>query len=82
MICDTCFDAITNEGFGDGFALRPDEIAMIAQDLGAEIPDHCCEDIDDQPRTDDQACECACHPRAKALQRADRPIPYRVHGHG
>ena len=53
-ICDSCFDAV-QEDAGD---IDQATILHIALDLGADIPDHICE----QTESDGEVrCDCGCH---------------------
>lgn len=63
-ICDSCIQALEDEGCPEGAE------AMMAIDLGADIADHLCDQIEaegdifpNSAGTVLYACACSCHPR-------------------
>ena len=52
-ICASCSDAVHNEA---GHTLDPDTTAIVAIQLGADLPDHYC-DKTEEPLT---RCACGC----------------------
>ncbi|KKK58456.1 hypothetical protein LCGC14_3044250 [marine sediment metagenome] len=64
-VCDECLTAVHDE---TTISLTADEQANMARELGADIPDHRCDQFD----TGDP-CDCACYggPTAKIKQTDD-----------
>jgi len=61
-VCETCLDAAADEGLA-----RDREAAMFCTELGDELADHLCEEIELDGET---RCMCSCHQLAKqALRR-------------
>lgn len=61
-VCETCLDAAAEEGLA-----REHEAAMFCTELGSELSDHLCEEIELSGET---RCMCTCHEPAKqALRR-------------
>ena len=65
MICDLCLEALEEE-LGE---TDKDEVEFMACSLGADIPDHCCEEIETDGAV---VCECGCSPTEKASLRKHR----------
>ena len=62
VICDLCRQAIMEELDNSGSEpgdMSSQELAELAADLGAEIPDHNCEATEDDSIT----CKCGCKHR-------------------
>ncbi len=61
-VCDSCLDAAADEGLA-----RDHEAAMFCIELGDELADHLCEEIE----CDGIArCSCSCHESAKQALRS------------
>jgi len=62
-VCETCLDAAAEEG------LAPhDEATMFCMELGSELADHLCEEIELGVGT---RCMCGCHQPAKQALRSE-----------
>ena len=53
LVCETCIEALEEEGCPEG------EEARMAMDMGADIADHLCDQIESGGEV---RCRCACHP--------------------
>lgn len=60
-VCELCTEAATEEALA-----APDEVELLCRELGADIADHLCEEIELAGET---ACLCACHPGEKQKLR-------------
>lgn len=60
-VCETCQLAASEEGMA-----APDEVELLCLELGGEIADHLCEEIELQGQ---QRCGCGCHQPAKDTLR-------------
>ena len=55
-VCDSCVISIKDDGLlGD---VDDDTAEFIAIELGAEVPDHICETVDNPEANH---CDCGCH---------------------
>ena len=61
MICESCIDAALDEAGGD---LGPETAAFLATEMGADLPDHFCERLE-EPKME---CHCACGSVRPALR--------------
>ena len=57
MLCESCFDEIEENDYG---VLAPDDYSIVAEHFGADLPDHCCEALEDS----DIDCVCSCKSEA------------------
>lgn len=63
VICDSCLQAARDEV---PWELDDTEAGIHAMDLGGEIPDHLCEEVEgDLPESD--RCVCGCRPPVRSF---------------
>ena len=61
-ICDSCANMAQDEVGGDGDELEfYEEVCLM---LGADLPDHCCDQVENGVR-----CDCPCHPGKRTPAR-------------
>lgn len=60
-VCELCSEAAAEEAL-----TAPDEVELLCRELGADIADHLCEEIELDSVT---TCGCACHPSEKQRLR-------------
>lgn len=68
-VCESCLEAATDEGLSD------DEAAAFCMELGSELSDHLCEEIELQGEV---RCMCSCHQPTKHSLRHDSVASGRV----
>jgi len=72
-VCDHCIEALDEEGALDMFTvLTPEEATSTAIDLGADIPDHDCDEMESVGglwKNGDIQCDCSCHPRKRGAKK-------------
>ena len=61
MICESCIDAALDEAGGD---LEPEIAAFLAMEMGADLPDHFCE------RLEEPTMECPLRLRVRQTDPA------------